>query len=81
MVRYKEFCKNGAIKYCMPCWTLQELKSIGSYIANHELKDKDFMHPQAIEERYKRFGGIIQYVIPKSKLFLEDFLDARYLKG
>ena len=24
------------------------------------------MSPQAIEERYKRFGGIIQYVIPNS---------------
>ena len=68
-VRYKEFCKNGAMKFYMPCWTLKELKLVGSHIAEN-FKVKDFMGPQAIEKRYKRFGGIIRYVIPKSEGFL-----------
>ena len=71
-VRYKEFCKNGAMKCYMPCWTLEELKSVGSHVAKVNPKLKDFMHPQAIEERYERFGGIIQYVIPISKMFLDN---------
>ena len=66
-VRYKEFCKNGALKYYMPCWTLAELKAVGNHIVkgNHALKE--FMSPQAIEERYKRFGGIMRCVIPSSE--------------
>ena len=71
-VRYKEFCKNGAITFYMPCWTLKELKSVGSHVAKVNPKLKDFMHPQAIEERYERFGGIIRYVIPISKMFLDN---------
>ena len=35
-VRYKEFCKNGAVKFYMPCWTLEELKSLGSYIYKND---------------------------------------------
>jgi len=69
-VRYKEFCKNGAMKVYMPCWTLKELKSVGSHIAEGNSDLKDLMHPQAIEKRYKRFGGIIRYVIPTSEGFL-----------
>ena len=53
------------------CWTLEELKSVGSYIAKDNYQMKDFMGPQAIEKRYKRFGGIIRYVIPTSETFLE----------
>ena len=66
-VQYKEFCKNGACRYYMPCWTLAELKAVGNHIVkgNHALKE--IMSPQAIEERYKRFGGIIRYVIPSSE--------------
>jgi len=71
-VHYKEFCKNGAITFYMPCWTLKELKSVGSHVAKVNPKLKDFMHPQAIEERYERFGGIIRYVIPISKMFLDN---------
>ena len=53
------------------------MKSVGSYTAkgNHELKD--FMHPQAIEERYERFSGTIRYVIPTTKLFPEDAIAAQ----
>lgn len=29
-MHYKEFCKNGAAKFYMPCWILEELKSLGS---------------------------------------------------
>ena len=30
--RYKEFEKNGAIKFYMPCWTLDELQALGAYM-------------------------------------------------
>ena len=66
-VRYKEYCKNGALKYYMPCWTLAELKAIGNHIAEINPSLKEFMSPQAIEEQYKRFGGIMRYVISNSK--------------
>ena len=51
--------KNSALKYYMPCWMLAELKAVGNHIVegNHALKE--LMSSQAIEERYKRFGGII----------------------
>ena len=70
--RYKEFCKNGACKYYMPCWTLAELETVGNHIVKGNHAPKEFMSPQAIEERYKRFGGIIRYVIPTSKRADED---------
>ena len=66
-VRYKEFCKSGALKYYMPCWTLAELKAVGNRIVQNNPSLKEFMSPQAIEERYKRFGGIMRYVISNSK--------------
>ena len=66
-VRYKECCKNGALKYYMSCWTLAELKTVGNHIAENNPSLKEFMSPQAIEERYKRFGGIMRYVISNSK--------------
>ena len=58
------------MKFYMPWWTLEELKSVGSHIAEDNSDLKDLMRPQAIEKRYKRFGGIIRYVIPKSEGFL-----------
>ena len=64
-MRYKEFCKNGAAKFYMPCWTLEELKSLGSYI----YEDDEMIN--TIEDGYKRFGGIIHYVFPESEVFLQ----------
>ena len=70
-VRYKEFCKNGAVKLYMPCWTLEELKSLGSYIY------KDDKMINTIEDGYNRFGGIIRYVLPKSEAFLRTVMKAQ----
>jgi len=50
----------------------QELKLVGSHIARLILNLKDFMCPQAIEECYKTFKGIIRYVIPTSEMFLKS---------
>ena len=69
--RYKEFQKNGAIKFYMPCWTLDELQAVGAYIDSkcHEKLEVDFS-PMAVSDRFKRFGGIFRYVLPHSKLGL-----------
>ena len=37
----------------MPCWTLKELKSVGSYIAERNLELKDLMGLSAIEKHLK----------------------------
>ena len=57
--RYKEFKKSGAIKFYMPCWTLNELQAVGAYMDSkyHEKLEVDFS-PEAISDRFKRFGGI-----------------------
>ena len=55
----------------MPCWTLEELKSVG----NHVYKD-DKMN-NTIEDGYKRFSGIIRYVFPESKAFLQTVMKAQ----
>jgi len=63
--RYKEFVKNGADKFYMPVWTLEELQVAGEYIRS-ECPSIDFSS-KAIEDRYKRFGGIFRYVLPSNK--------------
>ena len=69
--RYKEFKKSGMIKFYMPCWTLNELQAVGAYMDStyHEKLEVDFS-PEAISDRFKRFGGIFRYVLPCSKLSL-----------
>ena len=39
----------------------------GNHIVENNPSLKELMSPQAIEERYKRFRGIVQYVIPNPK--------------
>lgn len=71
--RYKEFCKHGGISRYMPCWNLDELQTVGAYVAAHcDESLKDFYAPEAIEERYDRFGGIFRYVIPGKKSLVEQ---------
>ena len=55
----------------MPCWTLNELQAVGAYMGSkyHEKLDVDFS-PKAISDRFKRFGGIFRYVLPRSELSL-----------
>ena len=49
----------------MPCWTLDELQAVGAYMDSkcHEKLEVDFS-PEAISDRFKRFGGIFQYILP-----------------
>lgn len=68
---YKEFCKNGAAKFYMPGWTLEELKSVGSHVY------KDDKMNNTIEDGYKRFGGIIRYVFPESEALLQTVMKAQ----
>ena len=51
--------------------------SVDSYIAKRNPEIKDIMYPSDIQENYKRFGGIIRYVIPKSKKFLSNVMAAQ----
>lgn len=70
---YKEFEKRGALPRCMPCWTLDELQLVGAHVASRcDDQLKDFYSPEEIENRYNRFGGIIQYVIPANKSVVEQ---------
>ena len=64
---YKEFCKNGAIKFYMPCWTLNEIKAVGAHVASNRADMKDFYSPEEIEKRFEQFGGIIRYVLPPNQ--------------
>ena len=66
--RYKEFKKSGAMKFYIPCWTLNELQAVGAYMDSkyHEKLEVDFS-PEAISDRFKRFGGIFRYILPCSR--------------
>ena len=66
--RYKEFKENGAVKYYMPGWTLEELQLAGAYMHTkcQGKLEVDFS-AKAIEDRYQQFGGIIRYVLPFMK--------------
>ena len=57
----------------MPCWTLNELQAVGAYMYSkyHEKLEVDFS-PEAISDRFEKFGGIFRYVLPCSKLSFEQ---------
>ena len=72
--RYHEFQKKGAAKYIMPVWKLDELQLVAAHIRGNT-SDKFLERAstsEGIEERYRRFGGIIRYVIPSNEQALED---------
>ena len=58
--RYKEFKKNGAVKFYMPGWTLEELQLAGAYMRTkcRGKLEVDF-YAKAIEDCHQQFGGII----------------------
>ena len=66
--RYKEFCKTGGFEVYMPCWELNELLAVGTYIRRNDksLPDehKELLSDENIRGRCKRFGGIFRHVIP-----------------
>ena len=71
--RYKEFAKRGAVKFYMPCWTLDELEAVGADISKTCTADtKKLMTREAIEERFNIFGGIFRCVIPASPIAIEQ---------
>lgn len=54
----------------MPVFTLDELKVIGKYMLESKTIPEelvDFYNEKEIELNYKKFGGIIRYVLPSSK--------------
>ena len=72
--RFKEFHKNGAVKLYMPVWKLEELHIVGKdVVANTKCeRTKRMLTEQQIEERFRRFGGIIRYVISASDDYIKD---------
>jgi hypothetical protein len=40
--RYKEFSKNGAVKFYIPTWTLPELQAVRKFIADRSPKKNSF---------------------------------------
>jgi len=64
--RYKEFRKKGGVMYYMSTWKLKELLLVGRYFDEHHQKLDVSFSPEAINDRYDRFGGIFQYVFPGS---------------
>ena len=59
--------------YYMPVWELDELQIVGAHVRCHTSNKevRDILAPEAIEERYQRFGGIIHYVIPLDRVAVE----------
>ena len=63
----------------MPCcWSLDELRAAGQVLREKKLapEDVDF-DDKAIVQRFKKFGGIIRYVLPASSSGLEEANDKR----
>jgi len=59
--RYKEFFKRGGVLRYMPCWNLDELQTVGAYVATHCDKSLEgFYIPQKVEQWCDQFGGIIR---------------------
>jgi len=67
--RYKEFCKNGGFQVYMPCWELEELLAVGTYIRNNDKnlseRNKELLSDENIRYRFEKFGGIFRHVIPR----------------
>ena len=64
--RYKEFCKNGAVRLYMPTWTLPELQAIRKFVFDRN-PEQMLLSENDISERFNAFGGIFSHV------FIEDF--------
>jgi|GEM_PF-5957629 len=71
--RYKEFQKNGGIYFYMPCYTEQELLTIGNYLRDNNRvpqgMDEEYTE-ESLKNRFKQFGGIIRHVLPSSVEYL-----------
>jgi hypothetical protein len=61
--RYKEFEKNGGLRYYVPCWRLDELLALGSYLFEGDPKKLSL-----IRDRFDKFGGILRHVIWKDDI-------------
>ena len=61
--RYKEFEKNGALKFFMPPWTLPELLAVGEFVRKRSPNQVP-LSPEDMSKRYYEFGGIFRHVLP-----------------
>ena len=59
--RYKEFCKNGAVKLYMPTWTLPELQAVRKFVF-HRSPEQMPLNENDISKRFEDFGGIFRHV-------------------
>ena len=71
---FKEFHKKGAVKLYMPVWKLEELHIVGKDVVTNTTCEhtKRMLTVQQIEERFRRFGGIIRYVISACDDYIQD---------
>jgi len=81
--RYYQFQKNGGVYFYMPCYTEQELLTIGNYLRGNkdvnppipsrlpEGMDEEYTE-ESLKNRFKQFGGIIRHVLPLSTENLDD---------
>ena len=81
--RYGAFQKNGGVYFYMPCYTEQELLTIGNYLRGNkdvnppipsrlpEGMDEEYTE-ESLKNRFKQFGGIIRHVLPLSTQNLDD---------
>lgn len=72
--RYKEFQKQGAGKYFMPVWKVEELQLVADHIHKNTTDRflKDNLTPEGIKYRYYQFGGIFRYVIPVNDRIIKN---------
>ena len=75
VLRYKEFCKNGATKLYMPLYSEAELLTIGQHMRQQPDFPADMIElysDESIRDRYAEYGGIIRHVLPQNQVYLEQ---------
>ena len=62
----------GNMELCGTTCPVGHLQCVGNFYSNRCPNLEVDFTPQAIEERYRRFGGIIRYVLPNNKQRLAE---------
>lgn len=73
--RIHGFCKRGVLRY-MPIWNLKELQAAAAHIRSQRLDSamiQRLLKPDAVTDRFHRFGGILRYVLPESEHLLAGY--------
>lgn len=82
-VRYKEFCRQeGALKFYMPSYELEELLDVGRYLRTQPdvMKSPPLVAAYSdceIEKRFREFGGIYRHVLPRNLDVIDDYRSQR----